>query len=395
MPQRFLSLGETPVANALVREDQLDRPQRRFPLVIAFCPACTLVQVTEELSAAELFPEEYPYFSSFSDQIIDHARAHALALIDERGLNGESLVVEVGSNDGYLLQHFAEHGISVLGIDPAPGPVEAARERGVPTLTDFFGAELARRLRAEGRVADVIIANNVMAHTPDLNGFVEGLAVLLADEGVVTVENPYVRELITDREFDTIYHEHFCYFSCTAVHRLMQRHGLSLNRVQPFPIHGGTLRWWIGRRPEVESSARAYLREEEEAGVTRFGFYERFADEVEEVKRGLLELLRGIANEGGRVFAYGAAAKGSTLLNSAGIGRDLVAYVVDRNVHKQGLRMPGVLLPIHDPTRLLEDQPDFLLLLAWNFKDEIMRQQEEYRRRGGRFIVPLPAPEVI
>ncbi|MDQ4131122.1 MAG: class I SAM-dependent methyltransferase, partial [Actinomycetota bacterium] len=253
----------------------------------------------------------------------------------------------------------------------------------------------ARRLRAEGRQADVVIANNVMAHTPDLNGFVEGLGMVLADEGLLTVENPYVRDLIAHGEFDTIYHEHFSYFSCTAVANLMKRHGLSVNHVEYFPLHGGTLRWHVERPNAAQPSALAYLEAELEQGVVDIPFYTGFAAQVHRIKQELLALLRSLKEEHRTVAAYGAAAKGSTLLNYMGIGRDLVGYVVDRSVHKQGHFMPGVHLPIHDPSMLLEDAPDFVLLLAWNFRDEILRQQEEFRRRGGRFIVPVPFPEIV
>ena len=249
---------------------------------------------------------------------------------------------------------------------------------------------------AEGKRADVIIANNVMAHVPDLNGFVEGIAILLADDGVATIENPYVKDLIDHSEFDTIYHEHFCYFSCTAVDRLMRRHGLSLDRVEHFPtLQGGTLRWWVSHSDAIEESARRFLEAEQTEGLTDFGYYEAFGERVEGIRTGLLELLRGLKQEGKTIAAYGAAAKGSTLVNYVGIGPDLVDYVVDRNVHKQGLHMPGTHLPIRDPAALLEERPDYVLLLAWNYKDEIMAQQAEYLAAGGRFVVPVPAPQIV
>jgi SAM-dependent methyltransferase len=304
--------------------------------------------------------------------------------------------VEVASNDGYLLRHFVEAGVPVLGIDPAPQQAAAAEAIGVPTICDFFGDDLAQRLRAEGRRADVIIANNVMAHVPDLNGFVAGLRTLIADDGVITVENPYVRDLIEHSEFDTIYHEHNCYFSCTAVDRLVRRHGLYLNHVEYFPrLHGGTLRWHIGPREEVSATARAYLAEEAARGMTDFAYYRDFGARVESIKDGLLELLTGLRAAGKRVAAYGAAAKGSTLLNYVGIGPDLVEYVTDRNVHKQGLLMPGTHQPIRDAESLLRDRPDYVLLLAWNFQDEIVAQQAEYLAAGGRFIVPVPQPRIL
>jgi SAM-dependent methyltransferase len=391
----FLSLGEMPLPDALVSREQLDGPEPRFPLDVAFCPACSLVQILNEVPPEQLFVDNYLYFSSFSEGLMRHSRDHAQRLIVDRGLNERSLVVEIASNDGYLLRNFKDAGIPVLGIDPAPAQADAAEAIGVPTLREFFGAELGRRLAAERGRADVIVANNVMAHTPSLNSFVEGLSELVADDGVITIENTYVKDLIDHCEFDTIYHEHFCYFSCTAVAALMRRHGLYLNGVEHFPsLQGGTLRWTVSPRDEIDESAASYLAAEREGGLTEPGYYEQFADRVRGVKHDLLDLLHGLRRNGKRIAAYGAAAKGSTLINYVGIGTDLVDYVVDRNVHKHGLYMPGTHLPIRDPSVLVEDRPDFLLLLAWNYQDEIMSQQAEYFDLGGRFIVPVPTPRI-
>jgi SAM-dependent methyltransferase len=392
----FLSLGDMPLPDALLRPDQLALPEPRMPLDVAFCPACSLVQILEEVPPERLFVENYLYFSSFSEGLLRHSREHAERLITEHGLDGRSLVVEVASNDGYLLRNFVARGVPVLGIDPAPHQAAAAEAAGVPTLQEFFGAELARQLVAGGKRADVLIANNVMAHTPTLNSFVEGIAILLADDGVATIENTYVRDLIDHCEFDTIYHEHFCYFSCTAVDRVMRRHGLVLNRVEYFPgLQGGTLRWHVSRRPEVELSARRFLEDEETSGLVRPEYYRAFGDRVATIGRELPALLRRLRTGGRRIAAYGAAAKGSTLVNYAGIGTELVDYVVDRNVHKHGLHMPGTQLPIRPVEALLEDQPDYVLLLAWNYRYEIAQQQAEYLARGGRFIVPVPEPRVV
>lgn len=391
-----LELGEMPLPDALLREEQLDEPELRFPLDVVYCPDCTLLQILEEVPPEQLFVDNYLYFSSFSEGLLRHSRAHAETLIAERGLDERSLVVEIASNDGYLLKNFVERGVPVLGIDPAPEPARAAVETGVPTMQEFFDADLARRLVAEGRRADVIVANNVMAHTPTLNSFVEGLSLLLADDGVVTIENTYARDLVDHCEFDTIYHEHFCYFSCTAVDRLMRRHGLVLNAVEHFPdLQGGTLRWRISHQPEVELSARRFLEQEAEVGVVRSEYYRAFAGRVRKIKSDLLALLGRLRGEGARVAAYGAAAKGSTLVNYVGIGPDLVEYVVDRNVHKHGLYMPGTHIPIRPTETLLEDRPDYVLLLAWNYRDEVLRQQAEYLERGGRFVVPVPTPGVL
>ena len=392
----FLDLGVTPLADALVREEVLGEPEERFPLEVAFCEACTLVQILEEVPAEKLFVDNYLYFSSFSDHLLDHSRRHAEWLIGERDLGSESLVVELASNDGYLLRNFVDQGIPVLGIDPAPDQAAAAIAAGVPTLMEFFGEDMARRLRAEGKAADVIIANNVLAHVPDLNGFVAGMAELLADDGLITVENPYVRELIDHCEFDTIYHEHFCYYACTSIDRLMRRHGMWLNHVEFFPdLHGGTLRWHIGKHENRSPEAKQYLEQEAEIGLDRIGYYEQFADRVAVVQEDLRALLGELRSGGASIAGYGAAAKGSTLLNSTGIGTDLVEFVVDRNVHKQGTYMPGTNQPVLGPEALVERQPDYVLLLAWNFADEIIAQQDEYLARGGKFIVPVPVPEVV
>jgi len=392
----FLSLGDMPLPDALVQPEQVAAPEPRYPLDVAFCPNCSLVQILQDVSPEQLFVDNYLYFSSFSTGLLRHSAEHAGALIAERGLGSDSLVVEVASNDGYLLRNFLEAGVPVLGIDPAPQQAAAAAALGVPTLTEFFDADLARRLRSEGKRADVIVANNVMAHTPTLNSFVEGVQILLADDGIATIENTYVKDLVDGCEFDTIYHEHFCYFSCTAVDALARRHGLYLNGVEHFPaLQGGTLRWRLGTRAAQSRSVSEYLEAERLSGLTGVEYYREFGSRVKWIRTELRELLASLRADGKSIAAYGAAAKGSTLVNFVGIGPETVDYVVDRNVHKHGLLMPGTHLPIRDPSVLLETMPDFLLLLAWNYKDEIAEQQAEYLRRGGRFIVPVPRPEIL
>ena len=392
----FLDLGTTPLSDGLRRADQLDTPDPSYPLEVAFCSDCTMVQITETLPEDVLFPDDYPYFSSFSDALLAHSRAHAEGLIRDRDLGPDSLVVELASNDGYLLRNFVEHGIPVMGIDPAPNQVAAANDAGVRSRCAFFGLEMARELRDELGPADVIIANNVMAHVPDLNGFVAGIAHWLAPGGVVTVENPWVRDLIDHVEFDTIYHEHLCYHSCTGISALVQRHGLALNHVEHFPdLHGGTLRWHLGHDEAQTPEAKQFLELERELGVDQLGYYESFRHRVEHVRDGLLDLLRDLKADGATIAGYGAAAKGSTLLNYVGIGTDLVDFVVDRNVHKQGLYMPGTHQPILDTSALVERRPDYVLLLAWNFAEEIVGQQQDYLAAGGRFIRPVPEPEIM
>jgi SAM-dependent methyltransferase len=397
-PRQFLSLGATPIANRLVRPDRLDAVDPAFPLGVGFCERCVLVQLTHVLPADEIFDEDYPYFSSFSDMLVRHSEKHVVELIESRNLGPDSLVVEVASNDGYLLKAFVERGIPVLGIEPTPGPAAAAREVGVPTREEFFGADVARRLVDEGLRADVIIANNVMAHVPDLNSFVEGFSILLKDDGVVSVENPGVGALLDHTEFDTIYHEHFCYFSTIAVDALMRRHGLELVGVTEFPeLHGGTLRWRAARAglATPDASVARVLDAEKAAGLDTFDRYASFGAEVGELQSELRALLTGLRAQGKTIAAYAAAAKGATLLNSTGIDRELLDFVVDRNVHKQGRYMPGARLQIVPPEVLAERQPDYLLILAWNVKNEIMTQQAEYAARGGRFIIPVPRPVVL
>jgi SAM-dependent methyltransferase len=390
-----ISLGRTPLANALLNADQLGGREDTYPLDLVFCEDCTLVQITETVPPARLFAD-YTYFSSFSDTMLRHAEALVERVIRERQLGGGTLVAEIASNDGYLLQFYRRAGIPVLGIEPAANIAKVAEERGIPTVVDFFGEACARTLAARGDRADVIHANNVLAHVPDLPGFSRGLATVLTRDGIAIVEVPYVKDLIDHREFDTIYHEHLSYFSLTAIHRLCASHGLAVIDVERLPIHGGSLRLTIGHAGVgVPSAAVAQLLDEEEAwGVTRLEFYQRFADDVADLRRSLLAVLSDLRAGGKRLAAYGAAAKGSTLLNYFGIGRDYLDFVVDRSPHKQGRYMPGVHLPIDAPSRLLRDRPDFVLLLTWNFADEILEQQAEFRQGGGRFIIPVPAVRV-
>ena len=395
----FLDLGSTPLADALVDDEIVEHPEReeRFPLVVAFCPGCALVQITEDVEPEKLFVDNYHYFSSFSDALLAHSRANALARVEQLGLDADSLVVELASNDGYLLKNFVELGIPVVGFDPAPGPAQAAREIGVPTREEFFGLDAARALRAEAGPADLIIANNVFAHIPDPNDFMAGIAALLADDGLVTIENPSVWDLVDRGAFDTIYHEHFFYHSCLSIQSFAERHGLHLNHVEYFPdLHGGTNRWHLGHRDDPSDHVRERLAAERAAGLDQFDFYVDFGSRVDRLRGELLGILESLKADGKTVAAYGAAAKGATMINATGITTDLVGYVVDRNVHKQGKYMPGTHQPIRDVSELIgDDAPDALLLLAWNFAEEIMAQQAEYAANGGSFIIPVPKPEVI
>lgn len=397
-----LDLGATPLANGLLQAAELDLPEPRFPLVVVWCAACSLVQITETVRPELLF-SDYVYFSSFSDSAVANARQIAERLVAARALGANSLVVEIASNDGYLLRHYAAAKVPVLGVEPAGNIAAAAREAGIRTEAVFFGAAVAQRLVADYGRADVVHANNVLAHVPDLRGFVRGLRALLKDEGVISIEVPYLKDLLDNVEFDTIYHEHLCYFSLTALQRLFGSEGLRIAGVERLPIHGGSLRVFAVRDEAARSTdfphdwaaVEALLAEEAAWGVSLPETYEGFSARVNALKASLLSLLRERKASGRRIAAYGASAKGSTLLNTFGIGADLLDYVVDRSTVKQGRYTPGTHLAIYAPEKLLDDRPDDVLLLTWNFAEEILAQQAAYRAGGGRFIVPVPEPRVV
>jgi SAM-dependent methyltransferase len=390
----ILSLGCTPLANALLTAEELASREESHPLNLVFCPNCTLVQITHTVPPEKLF-KEYLYFSSFSDTALQNAREIAERMVATRQLDETSLVAEIASNDGYLLRNYVRRGIPVFGIEPAQNIARVAEAAGIRTLPEFFDSSTARRLKDQGRQADVIHANNVLAHVANLNSVVAGIGSLLKPEGVAVIEVPYLKDLVDHVEFDTVYHEHLCYFSLTALVGLFGRHDLTIQDVERIPIHGGSLRLFVGHGRAQTSTVKTLLAEEAAWGVNQFAFYADFGARVEQLRAGLLSLLKELKAEGQRIAAYGASAKGSTLLNYLGIGRETLDFVVDRSTVKQGRYTPGTHLPIYAPEKLLEVGPDYVLLLAWNLADEILGQQAQYRQQGGRFIIPIPELRVV
>ena len=399
-PLRYsvVDLGPQPPCQNVVRPEDLGRGEAHYPLHAFVCHACSLVQIDEVVPPEAIFADEYAYFSSYSDSWVEHARRYVEAVAERFRLGADSLVVEVASNDGYLLQHAVARGIPCLGVEPAANVAEAAVAKGVPTRVAFFGEDEARRMVGEGLRADLIAANNVLAHTPYLNSFVTGLRVLLADDGVATLEFPHLVRLVDGTQFDTIYHEHFSYFSFTAAERVFARHGLVLFDVEEIPTHGGSLRVYARHAADASKpvTARVHGLKAREAvwGVDDLATYAAFAERTRRAKHGLLTFLLGAAREGKTVAGYGSPGKGNTLLNSCGVRPDLLAYTVDRNPYKQGTYTPGARIPVYDPSHVFETRPDYLLILPWNLRDEIAEQMAGIREWGGRFVVPIPEVEV-
>ena len=386
----FVNLGSSPPCESFLKEEQLHQGETFYPLHVRVCAKCLLVQIPECLPATEIF-DDYAYFSSFSDSWLAHASDYCAAMTERFELNQDSFAVELASNDGYLLRNFVKAGIPCLGIEPSGNVAEAAKKVGVESLVQFFGIKTAGEVRKQRGPADLITANNVLAHVPDINDFVGGAAHLLAPTGVITYEFPHLSRLIEECQYDTIYHEHLCYFSLTALDRLFRSHGLEIVHVERLDIHGGSIRIHampLGAEP-VRDSVKALLAEEAE-WVDDAASYASFGTRVENLRKDLVGLLAQLKSENKRVAVYGASAKGSTLLNFFGIGKDQIDYVVDRSTVKQGHFTPGTHLRIYDPDRLTEDQPDYCLLLTWNFADEILQQQKNYRDQGGKFIIPIP-----
>lgn len=390
----FLDLVNSPPSNAYLRPEQLDEPEVFYPLQLHVCTDCRLVQIDEYKKAAEIFDSEYAYFSSYSSSWLEHARHYTQAMTRRFGLGAHSQVVEIASNDGYLLQYFHQNGIPVLGIEPTLNTAKAAREKGVETWVEFFGCDLARRLAAQGLQADLLLGNNVLAHVPDLNDFVGGMKIALKPQGVITMEFPHLLKLVEHSQFDTVYHEHFSYLSLGTVKQIFERQGLTLFDVEELPTHGGSLRIYARHTENqalpVGERIAALERKEAERGMNDMAYYADFQRQADRVKYGLLEFLLDCKRQGKRVAAYGAAAKGNTLLNYCGIKKDLIAFVCDLSPHKQGKFLPGSHIPIVAPERLFDYQPDYILILPWNIKTEIENQLQALRQWGCRFVAAIP-----
>jgi 2-polyprenyl-3-methyl-5-hydroxy-6-metoxy-1,4-benzoquinol methylase len=393
----FVDLGAAPPSNAFLRAQDLGGPELHFPLKVLHCPECHLVQVDELQRHDELFSNDYVYFSSYSSSWLAHAQRYVARAVERLELGPSSLVMEVASNDGYLLQYVAQRGIPCVGIEPTASTAEVARAKGIESIGEFFGLAFGERFAAERRPADLVLGNNVLAHVPDINDFVAGLRAVLAPEGTVTVEFPHLLRLVQQCQFDTVYHEHFSYLSLRAVQRIFAAQGLAVWDVEQLPTHGGSLRVWAQHRANprpVEARVADVLREEDDAGMRATAFYRGLQPRADRIKNELTAFLIGCQRDGKTVAAYGAAAKGNTLLNYAGIRPDLLPYVVDASPHKQGRYLPGSRIPVVAESRLRETRPDYVLILPWNLRDEISTQLAYVREWGGRFVTAVPALQI-
>src|SRR5260221_1907555 len=394
----FVDLGMSPLCETYPSAQELQRGEMFYPLHVFVCEECFLVQLEEFESPEKIFTD-YAYFSSYSDSWLKHCESYTAKMIEQFGFGEKSFVVEVASNDGYLLQYFVKRGVPFLEMEPATNVAKVAVEKGIPSLARFFGTQLALELAGKGKTADLIIGNNVLAQVPDLNDFVEGLKLLLKSQGVLTLEFPHLLRLIERNEFDTIYHEHFSYFSLITTVRILQAHGLSVFDVEELPTHGGSLRVYAARVEDAthrqQTSVRALLQQEEEFGLGSIEGYEGFARQVQLTKLALLDFLLSAVRDGKTVAGYGAPGKSATLLHYCGIGKDLIQYTVDRSPHKQGKFLPGTHIPIFHPDHIRETRPDYFIILPWNLKDEIIQQLQYIREWGGRFVVPIPKVEVL
>ena len=394
----FVDLGEAPPSNSFLNAAQLDKPESYFPLKIFVCSNCFLVQVDEYKKASEIFDNEYAYFSSYSTSWLTHAKTYTEKMVDRFGISKNSLVVEIASNDGYLLQYFKEKEIPVLGIEPTESTAKVAREKGIESITEFFGEDFAKKLTSENRKADLLLGNNVLAHVPDINDFVKGLKVALKKEGVITMEFPHLLKLIENNQFDTIYHEHFSYFSFTTVSRIFEAHGLVMFDVDEIPTHGGSLRIYAGHKEDTSKSISdkvgELLERENGIGISDLNYYKGFGEKVSRIKMDLLQFLAEQKKNNKKVAAYGAAAKGNTLLNYCGISNDVIRFVVDASPYKQGKFLPGSHIPILKEEIIREEKPEFILILPWNIKEEIINQLSYIREWGGQFVISIPELQI-
>lgn len=393
----FVDLGKSPLANSLLRESDFNY-EKFYPLCTYLCENCFLVQL-EELETPENIFSEYIYFSSFSTSWLKHAKDYVEMIIPRLSLNEKSLVIEIASNDGYLLQNFTKKNIPILGIEPAQNIAKVAMEKNIPTLTKFFDSQLAKYLIKEGKKADLIIGNNVLAHVPRLNDFVIGLKILLKPNGVITLEFPHLLQLIQKNQFDTIYHEHFSYFSLITAKKIFSFHGLTIFDVEELSTHGGSLRIYMKHSEcndiAISERVNVLLEKEKQYGLEKVSTYTNFIKNVEEVKKKLQEFFITAKKSGKKIVCYGAAAKGNTLLNYCKIGSNFIDYIVDQNPYKQGLFLPGTHIPIKDPDEIQKTKPDYLVIIPWNLKDEIMEQMKYIRGWGGKFVIPIPEIEII
>ncbi len=393
-----LDLGFSPISNEMLTDTSVGQPQLFYPLKTYFCDNCYLMQVGEIISPKKLF-NDYTYFSSYSVSWLNHAKAYSEKIIEKLKLDSKNFVVEIASNDGYLLQNFLDRDIPVLGIEPADNVAAVAQGKGINTIVDFFDTDLATKLVLEYGKADLIIANNVFAHVPDIKNFVKGLKFLLEEEGVITIEFPHLLNLIRETQFDTIYHEHFSYFSLITADKIFSSFGLKIFDVEKLNTHGGSLRIYIchdnSNKQTFSPNVISIIKEEKAFGLDNPKTFKKFETKVKRIKRNLLELLIKIKNEGKTIIAYGAPAKGNVLLNYCGIGTDFIDYTVDKNPHKQNKFLPGTAIPVYSPDKIKETKPDYILILPWNLKEEIMKQLEYTFEWNAKFIVPIPEPKII
>jgi len=394
----FTDLGVSPLANSYVKAENLMEMEPFYPLHAYVCDACYLVQLAELQSPEHIF-SDYAYFSSYSESWLNHAKGYTQLMIERYGFNSDSLVVEIASNDGYLLQYFKQNDIPVLGVEPAKNVAEVAEAAGIPTIVKFFGAQTATELASEGKGADLLLGNNVLAHVPDLNDFVEGMSILLKPQGIITMEFPHLMRLMENNQYDTIYHEHFSYFSFTTVQKVFSSHGMTIFDVEEIQTHGGSLRIYARHNEDtskpVSDKVTELSRREVDSGFTDMDFYIAFNDKVRESKLAILEFMIRAKSEGKTIAGYGAPAKGNTLLNYCGIRTDFIDYTVDRSPYKQDHYLPGTRIPIYSPDKVEETKPDYLVILAWNLRDEIIQQMSHIRDWGGRFVVLIPKVEVF